>query len=130
MKKLIQRVQLKMKNKQAFTLIELIVVIAIIAILVAILVPNVTKFINTAKNTTTDANAKTIYVAAQTYITDKYTAGTAVAANSVTDTMLGEYVSSTLLAKYTITITNSSTAVTLVTITDKKDTTITSTYPK
>jgi type IV pilus assembly protein PilA len=50
-----------MRKKTGFTLIELIVVIAIIAILALILVPTVTGFINQAKKTTANANAKECY---------------------------------------------------------------------
>lgn len=55
----------KKKNKKAFTLIELIVVIAIIGVLVAILVPTMSSFVGNATNTTAKANARTIYGIAQ-----------------------------------------------------------------
>lgn len=63
----------KLKSKKGFTLIEMIVVVAIIAILIALIVPNVMRFIRTANQTAANANAKTIFVAAQTYITYLYT---------------------------------------------------------
>lgn len=49
----------KFKNKKGFTLIEMLVVIAIIAILVAIVVPTVTSATNKAKAATNAANLRT-----------------------------------------------------------------------
>ena len=51
-------------NKKGFTLIELIVVIAIIATLLLILVPTMNGFVDTAKKEKDLANARTIYNAA------------------------------------------------------------------
>ena len=55
----------KKKNKKAFTLIELIVVIAIIGVLVAILVPTLSGFVGNASTNTALANARTVYSVAQ-----------------------------------------------------------------
>ena len=52
-------------NKKGFTLIELIVVIAIIATLLLILVPTMNGFVDTAKKEKDLANARAIYSAAK-----------------------------------------------------------------
>jgi len=68
------RAMLKKENarkngKKAFTLIELIIVIAIIGILIAILVPTMLGFLKEAKESTALANARTAYSSAAAAIT-------------------------------------------------------------
>lgn len=58
------------QNKKGFTLVELIVVMAIIAVLAAILVPTMLGFMNNAKFTQANANAKTIHTAFSSVISD------------------------------------------------------------
>ena len=51
----------KILTKKGFTLIELIVVIAILAILAAILIPSVTYYINESTKAKNLANARSLY---------------------------------------------------------------------
>ena len=58
---------MKMINKKikAFTLVELIVVVAIIGILALIVSPSIAKFISNGKNSSVNQNAKLVYRALQ-----------------------------------------------------------------
>lgn len=56
-----EKLKLVLKNNKGFTLTELIVVITIIAVLVAILVPRVSGFINNANDTARLATARSIW---------------------------------------------------------------------
>ena len=50
----------KFKNKDAFTLIEMLIVLFIIAILLILIIPNITKNIDTAKDKSSEAYEKTV----------------------------------------------------------------------
>lgn len=58
------------KNNRGFSLVELIVVIAIMVILIAMLVPNLLGYIESARRATLKADAKQIYVATQSALLD------------------------------------------------------------
>lgn len=65
-------------NNQGFTLVELIIVVAIIAMLIAMIAPNLTSFLDTASDTTLRANAKTAFTSVNAWVTQQRVAGVPV----------------------------------------------------
>lgn len=79
----------KLKAKKGFTLVELIVVIAIIGVLAAILVPTMLGYVENSRITSADQVAKTIKDAAQVAATEMDTQGMGLATTKVV--ALGTY---------------------------------------
>lgn len=48
------------KNKKGFTLVELVIVVAVMAVLIAVAIPTVTSITQTAKETVAQTNARTV----------------------------------------------------------------------
>ena len=80
----------RLNETKGFSLVELIVVIAIMVILIAMLVPNVVGYINKATLSTEKQAASTLFSAAQTYATDAYSKYRDFDAGTITVEMLAE----------------------------------------
>lgn len=59
------KIRNRKNNKKGFTLIELIIVIAILGILAAILVPSMLNIVNNASDQVNESNARALYSIAQ-----------------------------------------------------------------
>ena len=51
---------MKKNNKKGFTLVELVIVVAVMAVLVAVAIPTVKSIVGTAEDAVADTNAKTV----------------------------------------------------------------------
>ena len=75
---------MKNSNKKGFTLVELVVVIAIIGVLAAILVPSMMGYVKKSRLKTANGNAKTAYNTAAGALADLETSGVQVESLSET----------------------------------------------
>ena len=73
-----QKLREKFKNKKGFTLVEMIVVLAIIGILIALVAPNVARIIKDGQETADSARAKNFMTSAQAFATRNVAAGHAI----------------------------------------------------
>ena len=78
---LFERAKKARENKKGFTLVELIVVLVILAILAAIMVPQLTGYIDRAKDKQYEVRCRNILIAAQTILDEEYAKAPAKAGN-------------------------------------------------
>lgn len=73
----------KARDKKGFTLMEMLIVVAIIAVLIAIAIPTFSSQLNKAKAATDQANVRSAYAVMQTCkLLDQDPAGTAVSSST------------------------------------------------
>lgn len=67
---MLQNMVKRIKRQEGFTLVELLIVVAIIAILAAIAIPQFSKYRMRSYKSEVDSDTKNAYTAAQAYLTD------------------------------------------------------------
>ncbi|MBE5925817.1 MAG: type II secretion system protein [Lachnospiraceae bacterium] len=84
---------MKKTNNKGFSLIELIIVIAIMAVLVAIIAPNLTKYLGSSKTSADTKNLDEIQSTLNTCITDYEMSNSTLIANGASTTVTAKWTS-------------------------------------
>ena len=91
----------KRAGEKGFTLIELLIVVAIIGILAAVIIPNVTTFMNTGRLNAARTEAENVKTAALAYFADHNTEPSLVGLPIRPMLVTGQYVTGALKGAYT-----------------------------
>lgn len=89
------------KNNKGFSLIELIIVIAIMAVLVAIIAPNLTKYLGSSKKQTDNKNLDEVKAQVKNCISDASVNDIGVTTGTITLTGTGSTVTATPADSFT-----------------------------
>lgn len=86
---------MRKSNKKGFTLVELVVVIAIIGVLAAILIPTMMNYVKKSRMRTANSNAKLVFESINNMASDKVADGDAVSKITADKVNVSSYKSST-----------------------------------